>query len=592
MSYEIIAVLIIILIALILFLTEAVRVDVTAIIIMTLLMLSGVITPEEGISGFSNPATITVLALLILSTGLQNTGVVNLLGKIMMRYSGKQEWQIITMLMITIGFISAFINNTAAVAVFLPVSIRIANTTGISVSKLLIPMSVAAMLGGTCTLVGTSTNLLVSSISRSFGLEAFSMFEFSQLGILFLLTGIVYMIFVGRFLIPERRKPEKISDDYELKEFITELVILPESPFIGKSAKETNLGEKYNLDVLEIIRNESIKFFPDQLRALREGDILLVKGEIGQLVEVSGTVGVSIKADVNFYEEWLRDEDLILTEAIVSAESFLRNKSLRSSKFRHRYNANAIAIRRNGETIKKKLRDIELDFGDSILIASTKDNLEALSASKDFILLIEVDEKNFSKKKMTLSALIMIAVITLAAMDIVPIVIGAFAGCVTMFITKCISPRKAYKEMDWQIFFLLAGIIPLGLAIEKSGAANFLATAMLDITGRIQPLFIVALLYLTTTLITEILSNNAAAVLLGPIAVNIAQMINIDPKALLFTIMFAASTSFLTPIGYQTNTMIYGPGKYKYTDYFRVGAILNLILWVLSSVAITFYWID
>jgi di/tricarboxylate transporter len=592
MNYEIIAVLIITLIALILFLTEAVRVDVTALLTMTLLMLSGVITPEEGISGFSNPATVTVLALLILSTGLQNTGVVNFIGNYILKFTGNHEWQMILTLMVTIGFISAFINNTAAVAVFLPVAIRIANSTGISVSKLLIPMSVAAMLGGTCTLVGTSTNLLVSSISKSFGLGSFSMFEFSQLGLIFLVTGILYMILLGRFLIPLRRKPQKIADDYGLKEYLTELIINPESPFIGKSLKETGLGEKYNIDVLEIIRNESIKFYPDHLRSLREGDILLVKGEIGQLLEASSTVGISIKADVNFYEQWLKNEDLTLTEAIVSAESFLRNKTIRSARFRHRYNANAIAIRRNGETIKKKLRDIELEFGDSILIASTKDNLEAINASKDFILLNEVDEENFSKKKMVLASSIMVAVIVLASLEIVPIVIGSVAGCVTMFITRCISPRKAYKEMDWQIFFLLAGIIPLGLAIEKSGAANYLASGLLEITGNTKPIFIVALLYLTTTLITEILSNNAAAVLLGPIAVNIAQILDIAPKALLFTIMFAASTSFLTPIGYQTNTMIYGPGKYKYTDYFRVGIILNLILWLLSSFAITAYWID
>jgi di/tricarboxylate transporter len=592
MNYEIIAVLIITLIALILFLTEAVRVDVTALLTMTLLMLSGVITPEEGISGFSNPATVTVLALLILSTGLQNTGVVNFIGNYILKFTGNHEWQMILTLMVTIGFISAFINNTAAVAVFLPVAIRIANSTGISVSKLLIPMSVAAMLGGTCTLVGTSTNLLVSSISKSFGLGSFSMFEFSQLGLIFLVTGILYMIFLGRFLIPLRRKPQKIADDYGLKEYLTELIINPESPFIGKSLKETGLGEKYNIDVLEIIRNESIKFYPDHLRSLREGDILLVKGEIGQLLEASSTVGISIKADVNFYEQWLKNEDLTLTEAIVSAESFLRNKTIRSARFRHRYNANAIAIRRNGETIKKKLRDIELEFGDSILIASTKDNLEAIDASKDFILLNEVDEENFSKKKMVLASSIMVTVIVLASLEIVPIVIGSVAGCVTMFITRCISPRKAYKEMDWQIFFLLAGIIPLGLAIEKSGAANYLASGLLEITGNTKPIFIVALLYLTTTLITEILSNNAAAVLLGPIAVNIAQILDIAPKALLFTIMFAASTSFLTPIGYQTNTMIYGPGKYKYTDYFRVGIILNLILWLLSSFAITAYWID
>jgi di/tricarboxylate transporter len=592
MSYEIVVVLLIIVAGLVLFITEAVRVDVTAIIIMVSLMLTGVLTPEEGISGFSNPATVTVMALLILSAGLQSTGAVTLLGNQLVRVSGKSEWQIILMLMAVMGFLSAFINNTAAVAVFLPVVIKIANKRGLSVSKLLIPMSVAAMLGGTCTLVGTSTNLLVSSISVSFGLGAFSMFEFTQLGIIFLAVGMVYMLFFGRHLIPPRRKPQNVSEDYEIKEYITELVILEDSPFIGKKVFDTKLGERYNIDILEVIRNKHLRLHPGRAKELKEGDILLVKGEVDKIVEISSEVGISIKASENFYEDWLKDEDLQLIEAIVSAESFLNEKTIKLARFRHRYNANVIAVRRDGKTLRNKLREIELKFGDSLLILTSAENIEALKSTRDFILLSTIDEDTPSRKKMAVAVATMVAVILLAAFEIVPILTGSLAGIAVMIITRCISARKAYKEMDWQIFFLLAGIIPLGLAIEKTGAATYLAEGILNLTGRLGPFYIVALLYLSTTLITEILSNNAAAVLLGPIAVNIAYISGLPPKALLFTIMFAASTSFLTPIGYQTNTMIYGPGKYRYTDYFRSGAILNLLLWIISSFAINAYWIE
>ncbi len=583
--------LVIVTIGLVLFITELVRVDVAAIIIMVLLMLSGVLTPEEGVSGFSNPATITVLALLILSAGLQNTGVVNALGNQMLRVAGKSELQIVIVLMIGIGIVSAFINNTAAVAVFIPVVLKIGQEKGISVSKLLMPMSFAAMLGGTCTLVGTSTNLLLSEISRNAGHGVFSMFEFTPLGVVFLIAGVIYIVFVGRFLIPARRKAEKTTQDYQLKEYLTELIVLPESPFIGKNLSETELSESYNIDVLEIIREGIPWYIPTKIKTLQEGDILLVKGEVNKLLEVSKEVGIDIKASLNIYEEWLKDEDLVIIEAIVSPDSFLNGKTIRNAKFRNRYTANTLAVRRNGETLQQKLRDITLRFGDSLLIECAKDRIEALRATRDFIILSEIEEQTFSKRKMAVSIAIIVAVISLAAFDVLNIMVGALAGVVLMFLARCISVRKAYKEMDWQIFFLLAGIIPLGLAIEKSGAAGFVAQGILGITGASGPFFLVALLYLTTTLLTEILSNNAAAVLLGPIAINIGKFMDIPPKALLFTILFAASTSFLTPIGYQTNTMIYGPGKYKYTDFFRSGALLNLFLWILSSFAITYYWI-
>ncbi|HET6243312.1 MAG: SLC13 family permease [Bacteroidetes bacterium] len=592
MSYEIIAVLAIIVIGLVLFVTELVRVDVTSMIIMVLLMVSGVLTPEEGVSGFSNSATITVLALLILSAGLQNTGVVSLLGNNLLKIVGKSEVQIIVVMMISTGIISAFINNTAAIAVFIPIALKVAHARNISVSKLLIPLSFAAMLGGTCTLIGTSTNLLISEISKNSGYGSFSMFEFSQLGIVFLFSGILYMAFIGRFLIPARRKPEPVSKDYELKEYLTEMIILPDSPFIGQTLSQIQLDEKYNIEVLEVLREGVPWYLPLKRKTLNEGDILLVKGDVYKLLEVSGAVGISIKASQNIYDDWLKNEDLVLIEAIISPDSFLNGKTIRNARFRSRYNANTLAVRRDGETLQKKLRDITLRFGDSLLIECSKDRLDALQSTRDFIIISELEEKKFPKNKMIISVGIIVAVVALATFDVLNIMIGALAGVVVMFLTKCISIRKAYKEMDWQIFFLLAGIIPLGLALEKSGAATYLAQGILGITGSSGPFFMVALLYLTTTLVTEILSNNAAAVLLGPIALSMAKFMDINPKAMLFTILFAASTSFLTPIGYQTNTMIYGPGKYKYTDFFRSGALFNLFLWILSSFAITYYWID
>ena len=590
MAIEIIIVLGVVLLSIILFATEVVRIDMAAMIIMVILMISGVVTPEEGVSGFSNTATITVMAMLILSLGLENTGLVTKIGERMMGITGKSEWQVITVLMICIGIISAFINNTAAVAVFLPVVLTISKKTGISPSKLLIPTSFAAIIGGSCTLIGTSTNILVSSLAASHGMEGFTMFEFTKLGLIFLTAGILYMVFVGRFLLPERRGDNSLTEEYQLREYLTELLIKDNSKLIGKTLKESKLGEKFDIDVLDIMRFDGGVAFPTNRETIEKGDSLLIRGSVNEIMKLQDEEGLQIKANTLVDDVALSSGESVLIEAVIAPESYLIGKTVKSASFRQRYGAIAVAVRRDGTSLRKKLSEVIFRLGDSVLIECQKSQLQTMYRTTDLIMLNKITKKKTDKKKMAIGLAIILGVVFSAAVGIVPIMVSALTGAVLMVLTKCISLRRVYRRMEWQIIFLLAGIIPLGIAMEKSGAAKYISDMVINLAGDVGPVGIIAVLYLVTVLTTEVMSNNASAILLAPIAITISTELGLDPKPFLLTIMFAASFSFLTPIGYQTNALIYGPGNYKYTDYTKTGILLSLSLWGLATGFIYYFW--
>jgi di/tricarboxylate transporter len=573
------------------FATEALRIDVTAMLIMVVLMLTGLVSPEEGISGFSNPATITVMAMLMLSLGLQNTGFVNILGNKLGAYTGKKEWQTILVLMIVVGIMSAFINNTAAVAVFIPVVLSVAKKNKLSPSKLLMPISFAAILGGSITLIGTSTNLLVSSIAQTHGLKAFSMFEFASFGLMFLLTGILYMVFIGRKIIPARRKVETLTEGFDLREYLTEVVILEDSGLVNKKIKESKLGDNLDIDVLEITRADGAIWFPNNVEKLHANDVLLIRGSVADIASLQKKEGVAIKGNVNVDDTQLMEGDKVLTEAVITTESFLIGKTLKSASFRQRYGAVCLAIRRDGVSLNKRISKVEFKLGDSLLIECHKNQVNNFRNHPDFLLLKEINSAQFNSTKVVLAVAIVATVVALAAFNVLPILISSLAGVVALIITKCITIRRIYQQMEWQVVFLLAGMIPLGVALENSGADVYIANFFTTYGAQYPPFVMIGTLYLITALLTEILSNNASAILIAPIAITTANILGYDPRAFLLTIMFAASFSFLTPIGYQTNALVYGPGKYKYTDYTKTGIALSISLWILTTIFITLYWI-
>ncbi len=581
----------ILVVALVLFVRELLPIDVTALLILAALVTTGVLTPEEGIRGFANPAPITVASVLVLSAGLMRTGVVARLGASLSRMGGSAELGQMSVILITVGVLSAFLNNTAAVAMFIPIVLTIARDHKISPSKLLIPLSFAGILGGTCTYIGTSTNIIVGSILQEQGHKPFKMFEFIPLGGLFLVLGIGYLLIFGRRLLPARRSTEDLTAGYHLREYLTELVILPRSRLIGRTLKESKLSQANDIEVLEIRRNkERLASLLPEIE-LAEGDLLVVKGNIDNIIRVREAEGVGIHPRVKFKDEDLQSPDVVLAECVISARSKLIGKTIKQINFRRRFQATALAIRRHGGDIREKLGKIELHFGDTLLIQGRRDRLQGLHDSQEFMLIMEDSATpRYRKRKQAVAVSIFAAVVTVAATGVLPIMVAALLGALAMVLTSCLTIQEGYEAIDMRIIFLIAGTLSLGLALHKTGGAQLIADQVIHIAGPYGPRVVLAVLYLVTLVLTELMSNNATAALLTPIAIEIAAGLGVDVRPFAFCIAFAASASFLSPIGYQTNTLVYGPGGYTFTDYFRVGWPISLTVWILSTLLIPVIW--
>jgi len=587
MNWDIVLVLVILAGAVALFISEKFPIDFVAMLVLGSLLVLGLVTPEQGISGFSNPATVTVAAMFVLSAGLQKTGATGALGRLLVRYGRNHFWALV-ILMGTVGVMSAFINNTAAVAVFIPLVMVVANRRKISASKLLIPLSYASQFGGVCTLIGTSTNLLVSAISAEAGFGAFSMFEFSRLGIILFVAGFLYFLVFGRWLLPEREAQE-LSTTFELGEYITELRVGEDSSLIGKTVQDSRLAEDHDVTVLRLLHGEE-KIWAPLRQPLSEGDVLLVRGSIKELMNLRGSANLELNVSFKLQDATLEAGDLRLVQALVAPGSKLVGHTLKDLDFRNRYKALVLALQRRGEAVRDKLNTIPLGLGDALLIQAPSSQIERLRSNESFIVLDQVDEPGMRRRKVPVVLTVITAVVALAALDIMPIIVTALIGCLALVLTRCIDLEEAYEAVDWKVIFLLAGILPLGIAMQNSGAAALIAQNTVGLVGGLGPIAVLAVFYLLTSILTEAMSNNAAAVLLAPIAISMAQQLGIDPRPLLMAITFAASTGFSTPVGYQTNTMIFNPGGYKYTDFLRTGVPLSIIFWILSVIFIPRFW--
>jgi di/tricarboxylate transporter len=590
MTLEILFVLAIVILAVYLFATERFPIDLTALILMGILLLSGVVTAEDGISGFSNTATVTVGAMFILSAGLFKTGAVNFISRILEKLFKFNFWVAVAIMMITAGSLSAFINNTAVVAIFLPMILTIARQTNVSPSRALIPLSFASMFGGVCTLIGTSTNILVSSIAERHGHPAFSMFEFFSLGIIFFGGGVLYMLLFGIHLIPKRRTTSDLTENFGMGEYLTEIILLPEAKSVGKTLGNSPLAKDLDIEVLEITREGRRLLLPRPDTILQENDMLRVRCDIEKIKKLQERVGIRLKSQAIWHDKDLESSEVVLVEAVIAPNSIIEGKSLKEIRFRETFGATALAIRHAGHLIHEKLGTTELRAGDVLLIEVMRDHLEQLKEQKTFVLVSEVGFPSFRKKKLLPAVGIVAGVVAAAALGILPIVVSAIIGCILMVITGCISLEEAYKGIDWKVIFLLAGVLTLGVAMEKTGTALLLANVMTSTIGALGPVAVLSAFYLLATLLTNTMSNNATAALLAPIAISTAAFLGVNARPFLMAVTFAASSSFMTPVGYQTNTMIYGPGQYRFSDFLRVGTPLNILFWILATWFIPQYW--
>ncbi len=582
MTFEIGLVLCIIGVAVLLFIWEKFSIDTVAILVMLAFVVSGVLTPEEGFAGFINPATITVATLFVLSAAVFRSGALNSVGGLLTKVGKKSYTLFLLTLMLVAGVLSAFINDTAVVALFMPIVLQVSRDTKISASKMLMPLSFGALMGGVCTLLGTSTNMLVSGIAKQHGEEAFGIFELTRGGIWFLVAGVLYMLVIGQFLLPKRKQETDLTDAFDLGDYLTEVTLLDNSPSVGKPYGESPIGKDENMQVVQVRRGDS-SIVPSATFMLQAGDELSILCNIDRLAALQDRRGIKIKADKKVLEKDLAVNDTKLYEVMVPHTSLFVDRSLSELNFKNKYRAVVLAIRSRIGTQYEKLNKVKLQQGDVLLIKAGSEQMLQLKESEDLLLLSEFQSEKFNFSRMLPTLLIALGVIVTAAFGVAPITVCALVGVLLLIMIRSLTPEQAYQAVEWKVVFMLAGVLSMGAALQKTGADKLLADCIVIYLGSYGPHIVLSAFFFATFMLTNVMSNNATAALLAPIAIVTAHAMEVDARPFLMAVTFAASLSFMSPMGYQTNAMIYGPGNYKFRDYLLVGTPLNIILWILAS---------
>jgi di/tricarboxylate transporter len=585
----------VILMALFLFITEKLSIDLIALLIIGVLVSTGVISAEEGISGFSNPATLTVAFMFVISAAILKTGSLQFVAGLLTRTFRNHYQRGVILLMAVVSAVSAFINNTPVVAVMIPVTTQIAKNSGRAASKLLIPVSYASIFGGTCTLIGTSTNILVNGIAVQNGLEPFGMFDFAPMGLCFVIVGSLFMIFIGQRLLPSRQEnnPDALEDS--LIDYLAEVEILPNSVLANMSILSSALVKELEMEILELSRENTRLNLPQGDTIMQVGDFLKVSCNLGKLKQMKDQLGVKLMPFIDDDEHETFGDNSSFVELVIPTNSELEGKTLREFDFRRRFRAAPLAIRQREEILHDKLHELKLRAGDVVLAEMKTYYLDQWKTSTrdqnlPFLILSQEGIQNFNRKQFWTVIAIIIGVISTAALNILPIVISTLIGVCLLVLTKTMSMKDVYQSIQWPIVFLLAGALSLGAAMNNSGLALDIANIITSTFQSWAPIMILSGIYLMTSLLTEMMSNNATAALVAPIAIATAIQLNVSPTPFLMATMFAASASFMTPIGYQTNTMIYSAGGYRFRDFLKVGVWLNLIFWLMSTLLIPVFF--
>jgi len=583
-------------VVLVLFITEVIPIDMTALgVIVAVVLLepwTGV-GPADGISGFASPATITVLAMFILSEGIRRTGVLRRVGNAIVEWAEGSFYKQYSALIGLSGTTAGVINNTPVVAMMIPMAVNMARKTKISPSKLLMPISFASMLGGMLTLIGTSTSILASDVSARLLNRPFSMFEFTALGAIVLATGVVYLVAVGHRLLPERIKPEEdLTDEFEMSGYLTEVVVAETSPLVGTTVRQGLAQLGLDVDVVQMRRDGEAFAAPLGPKQFRPGDVLLLRTSRDALVELMQTQNLEpvVHTKITQKDVEIEQEKEVLIEIVLLSDNPIIGETLRSIQFAQRYDALVLALRRSGKLLYDEIDAMPLRGGDTLLVQASGPAVDQFERNRTFVVVQDEDEGSSRSEKLPLALGIVGLVVGLAALEVMPILVSALGGVVAMVATGCVRPNEVYEAVDWSVIFLLAGLIPLGMAMERSGTAAYLAQGMTQLSQGLPALALLFVFYVFTSFVTQLISNNASVILMIPMAVEAAQITGADPFSFVLAVTFAASGALLTPIGYQTNLMVYGPGGYRFTDFVRAGAPLQVLLALATCGGIWMIW--
>lgn len=580
--------------ALVLFALEVTRPDIVALGLALVLLLTGTVSVADGFSGFANPAVITVIAMFILSAGLVRTGVADAVGRGVLKVSGSSPTLLTLVVMVCVGALSAFMNNIGAVAVLLPATIAVAQAVDYPATKLLIPLSFGSLLGGLATLIGTPPNLLMSIALEDHGWEPFQLFDFAPTGIAVTIAGTLYMAFVGRHLLPSIRPQGDLTRRFEMEGYLTELVVPDGSSFAGRTLAENDVHARLGLTVLRLQRlagDEVVIFTPSGDTILEVGDRLVAEGSVDVLLEESSRP-LDIYAETKLADAELTNEMTRLGEAAIAPGSRLVGTTIQRGWLRSRYGVLVLALRRRGDTQRERFTTVPLEVGDVLLVQGPEDSLADMAASRDFLMVNRVEPKRRDRSKAPWALLAMAVTIGAAAFGLLHISVAGMLGVLLMIITGVMRPEDMYRDVEWRVIFLIAFMMPLGIAMDDDhvGTARWLADHIVAVAGDHGPLILLGALILFATTVTEVMSNAAAAVLMAPIAIAVAVSMGYEPYPFVMALAIAISSTFLTPIGHQANVLVYGVGNYRFIDFTKVGAPLNLLSLIVTLIVVPIVW--
>lgn len=563
--------------------------DVVGLGLLLTLVVVQVIPARSALAGFGSDSVVLILGLLILTAALLKTGVMEIIGRMLMRLTVNRPHMLLIVIMVAASTLSAFISNTASTAFFLPIVMGVAASTKTSPSKLLMPLAFCSILSSSVTLISTSSNLVVSGLMTAAGLAPMRMFELAPVGVPIAIAGLLYMYFIGRRLIPDRTPPAPLIERFGVGPYLTEILIEADSPLVGKSLEDAGLARKLDLHVLRVLRASGEHLVPPPNLRLRAGDVISVEGATHDILRIKSTKGISIKSDVQLSDPNLEGSDTALMEVILLPGSNLVGRTLKESGFRHRYGLHVLAMNRSGENVIQKISEVPLRMGDVLLIQGDKRNIAALADDRAFRVLGLVEGNGVNTGKALLTITICLVSFGLGISEIVSLPIAVLLGAFAAFVTRCITPEDAYREVDWRTIILIACMLSLGVAMETTGTAHFVAGLIVEFGSEFGSRFLLGSFFVLTVLLTQPMSNQAAAAVILPIAIRTALELGENPRAFAMMVAVAASCSYLTPLE-PSCLMVYGPGRYRFADFLKVGLLLTVIIFTIAMFLVPRVW--